>query len=72
MQKNKRPAQGSVPAFYFFRSGLLGADGVDRTCIYACAAINAGICVNNTLVTLLADGTYRTGIVTCGAIDALV
>jgi arginine exporter protein ArgO len=42
------------------------------TGIYACATVDAGIGVNNTLVTLLADGVNRTGILTCCTVCAIV
>jgi len=50
----------------------LGADGVYRACVYTCAAVDAGICVDSPLVALLADSIYRAGIITCTAVDALV
>lgn len=67
----KRPVQLCTG---LFRSGLgvLGGDGVYRTCVNTCSAVYACICVDSTFVTLLADGVNRTGIVTCAAVDALV
>jgi hypothetical protein len=68
----KRPAQRFCAGLFIQLSGLSGADGINRTCVYTCAAINAGVSIDYTLVTLLADGAYWTGVVTCTAVDALV
>jgi len=50
---------------------MLGVDSVDRTGVYAGAAVNAGICVNNALAALLADGVDRAGILTSSAVGAI-
>jgi hypothetical protein len=47
-------------------------DSVYGTGVHACAAVDAGICVDDALVALLTDGVDRTGILTCCAIGAIV
>lgn len=40
--------------------------------IHACAAIDAGICIDNTFSTLLADGIHRTGIFTSPTVCTII
>lgn len=57
---------------FFDEHSCLSADCVYRTGIDTGAAVNTGIGVDSTLLTLLADSIHRAGIVTCAAVDALV
>jgi len=61
-----------MPVFFFAESSCLSADSVYRACVNTCATVDAGVCVNNTLVTLLADRVDRAGVITCAAVNALV
>ena len=47
-------------------------DSVYGTGVHACAAVDAGIDVDDALAALLADGVDRTGILTCCAVGAIV
>ena len=47
-------------------------DSVHGTGVHACAAVDAGIGVDDALAALLADGVDRTGVLTCCAIGAIV
>jgi len=47
-------------------------DSVHGTGVHACAAVDAGIGVDDALAALLADGVDRTGILTCCAVGAIV
>ena len=47
-------------------------DSVYGTGVHACAAVDAGIGVDDALAALLADGVDRTGILTCCAVGAIV
>lgn len=47
-------------------------DSVDRTGVHACAAVDAGIGVDNAFAGLFADGVDRTGVLTCCAVGAIV
>jgi len=42
------------------------------TGIYACSAVDTGIGVNYTLITLLADRVNGTGVLTCSTICAII
>jgi hypothetical protein len=71
MSEKKRPAPIREPAFFCCGRRRLRRDSVNRACIYASAAVDAGICVDLALLTGFADCVYRAGIITCAAIDAL-
>jgi hypothetical protein len=47
-------------------------DSVHGTGVHASATVDAGVCVDDALVTLLADGVDWTGILTCSAVGAVV
>ena len=47
-------------------------DSVYGTGVHACAAVDAGIGVNDAFAVLFADGVDRTGILTCCAVGAIV
>ena len=47
-------------------------DSVHGTGVHACAAVDAGIGVDDALAGLLTDGVDRTGILTCCAVGAIV
>ncbi len=47
-------------------------DSVYGAGIYTCSAVDTGIGVDNTLITLLADRIYRTGVLTCCTVCAII
>ena len=50
----------------------LGMDSVYGAGIYACAAVDTSVGVDNTFCTLLADSINRTGILACCTISAII
>jgi len=59
-----------IPAFFFSSCAESGVNGIHRAGIYASTAVDAGISINNTLVTRFTDGINRAGFVTCAAVNA--
>jgi len=51
---------------------LLGVNGVDRACVNTCAAVDAGIGINDTFSALFADGVDRTGVLTGSTVGAII
>ena len=47
-------------------------DSAYRTGVHACAAVDAGIGVDDAFATLFADGVHGAGIFACRAIGAIV
>jgi hypothetical protein len=58
-----------IPAFFFSSCAESGVNGIHRAGIYASTAVDAGISVNNTLVTRFTDGIHRAGFVACAAVN---
>ena len=68
----KHGSSASGTAVLHVLAGLLLLRCADRTCICACAALKACICVDDVLAVALRDCADRTCVCTCTALDASI
>jgi len=70
-KKARRDKIGCGPS-HCMKRGTLGVDSAHGAGVYACPAVDAGICSDCPLVAGFADGVNRARIVACSAVDAFV